>query len=120
MKKIISVMIAMVILISYVMGCATVTVDGGPIDPGRLTDGIYTGSATNGPVRVTAKVTIADQRITEIQLVEHRNWRGRKAVPVIPDRIIAAQSTQVDAVSGATASSYAIMNAVENAVRQAR
>ena len=38
----------------------------------------------------------------------------------IPYRIIEAESTGVDAVSGAALSSVAIMNAVEDAVQKAR
>jgi uncharacterized protein with FMN-binding domain len=38
----------------------------------------------------------------------------------IPKRIVAAQSTDVDAISGATQLSRAIMNAAEAAVAQAK
>lgn len=108
--------IALVLLI----GCATATIMGGPIVPRGLMDGVYDGQAKNGPVKVKASVKIQAQRIAEITLTEHRNWRGGPAEEVIPARIIDAQSTKVDAVSGATASSIAIMNAVEDAVHKAR
>jgi fumarate reductase flavoprotein subunit len=39
---------------------------------------------------------------------------------IIPNRIIEKQSTKVDSVSGATLSSVAIMNAVEDAVKKAQ
>ncbi len=52
--------------------------------------------------------------------MEHRTWKGGAAEGIIPRRIIETQSTRVDAVSGATMSSVAIMNAVEDAVRKAR
>jgi uncharacterized protein with FMN-binding domain len=45
--------------------------------------------------------------------------RGVKADPIIQERIIESQSTNVDAVSGATNSSYVIMNAVQKAVEKA-
>ena len=51
--------------------------------------------------------------------MEHRTWKGGAAEGIIPHRIIETQSTKVDAVSGATTSSVAIMNAVEDAVRKA-
>ena len=44
---------------------------------------------------------------------------GGPAEEVVPARIIEQQSTSVDAVSGATMSSYAIMNAVESAIEGA-
>jgi len=93
---------------------------GGPIFKNSLKDGTYDGKAKVGPVKVLARVTIQNQRITNISLLEHRNWKGRAAENIIPHRIIDEQSTKVDAVSGATASSAAIMNAVDDAIQMAR
>jgi uncharacterized protein with FMN-binding domain len=45
---------------------------------------------------------------------------GGKAEIVIVERIIAEQSTRVDAVSGATQSSRVIMHAVQGALDEAR
>ena len=45
--------------------------------------------------------------------------RGKKAELIIPGRIIEKQSTDVDAVSGATNSSHVIMNAVQKAIEKA-
>ena len=103
-----------------IAACAPANIVGGPISPDRLQAGIYEGQAKTGPVKVVAKVTIQKRRITDIELLEHRNWKGSAAEKVISDRIIAEQSTKVDAVSGATFSSRAIMNAVDAAVRQAQ
>jgi uncharacterized protein with FMN-binding domain len=44
---------------------------------------------------------------------------GGPAEEIIPARIIEKQSTNVDAVSGATMSSDAIMNAVQFAIEEA-
>jgi uncharacterized protein with FMN-binding domain len=44
---------------------------------------------------------------------------GGPAEEIIPARIIEKQSTNVDAVSGATMSSDAIMNAVQLAIERA-
>jgi len=120
MEKTPSTIVFVGILISLIIGCATAKIVGGPIPPSSLKDGIYDGKATNGPVKVKAKVTIQNHRIAVINLIEHRNWKGKAANNIIPDRIIDEQSTKVDAVSGATASSNAIMNAVEDAVRKAQ
>ena len=54
-----------------------------------------------------------------LKVVEHTARKGIKAEPIIPERIIENQSTNVDAVSGATNSSYVIMNAVQKAVEKA-
>ncbi len=112
--------IVVAILFSLVSGCATAKVIGGPIPPNSLKDGLYDGKAENGLVKVIAQIMIQNQRITNIKLFEHRTWKGKAAENIIPARIIGEQSTRVDAVSGATVSSRAIMNAVEAAVRKAK
>lgn len=111
-------LIAMLAALTF--GCAKAQILGGPIALSDLKDGIYEGKAKNGPVNVVAKVTVQDLRIANIQLIEHRNWKGKAAENIIPERIINQQSTRVDVVSGATMSSTAIMNAVEAAVQKAK
>ncbi len=113
--------IALGLFIAFVAACSTgKSIIGGPISHSDLKSGTYEGTAKNGPVKVKAMVTISDQEIIDIDLIEHRTWKGGAAEGVIPVRIIEAQSTKVDAVSGATMSSVAIMNAVEDAVQKAR
>ena len=63
-------------------------------------------------------MTIKEKRITDIEIVEHSTWKGKKAEPVIPKSIIDNQTTEVDAVSGATNSSRVIMNAVQKAIEK--
>lgn len=104
----------------FIGGCATAKIMGGPVPPHVLKDGIYSGEAKNGPVKVEAEVTIQNQRIAGIRLKKHRNWKGKAAEDTIPQKIIDEQSTRVDVVSGATASSTAIMNAVDAAVQKAK
>jgi uncharacterized protein with FMN-binding domain len=108
--------------LSLFIGCAAVNMNivGGPILTNSLKDGVYDGKAKVGPVRVLARVTIQNQRIIDISLLEHRSLKGRAAEDIIPHRIIDEQSTKVDAVSGATVSSTAIMNAVDDAVQMAK
>jgi uncharacterized protein with FMN-binding domain len=108
-------------ILILVVSCGTgKSIGGGPISHASLKDGTYDGSARNGPVKVKAKITISEQKITDIDLIEHRTWKGGAAEGIIPNRIIETQSTKVDAVSGATMSSVAIMNAVEDAVQKAK
>jgi uncharacterized protein with FMN-binding domain len=102
------------------IGCASAKIAGGPIPSSDIRDGVFEGTATIGPVKVLAKVTIENKRITIIELLEHRTWKGKAAENAIPKRIIDQQSTKVDAVSGATVSSRAIMNAVEKAVQKSK
>lgn len=89
------------------------------IDPALLRDGIYEGSYRGGPNKAVVRVSILEGKISSIEVVEHQAWRGRKAKKPVVERIIATQSTTVDAVSGATNSSRVIMNAVQDAVQKA-
>ena len=108
------------LILSLIIGCAAAKIVGGPILKNSLKDGIYDGKAKVGPVKVLARVTIQNQRITNISLLEHRAWKGRAAENIIPHKIIDEQSTKVDGVSGATVSSTAIMNAVDDAIQLAK
>ncbi len=89
------------------------------MEPARLTDGIYEGQFKVGPNYAEVKVTIEGQKIVHIEIVKHDAWKGKKAEPIIPQRIIEKQSTDVDAVTGATNSSHVIMNAVQKAIEKA-
>ncbi|NVM26832.1 MAG: FMN-binding protein [Desulfobacterales bacterium] len=85
----------------------------------KLVDGSYEGSYEAGPNKAVVKVAIKNNEIVSIQILKHRAWKGKKAESVIPGIIIEKQSTEVDAVSGATNSSRVIMNAVQRAIEKA-
>ena len=89
---------------------------------GAYQDGEYLGkaSAYNGNVEV--KVTISGGKITAIDIVKTKDdeeyfFDAQKKV--IPE-ILEKQSTDVDAVAGATTSSEGIAHAVEKALEQAK
>ena len=86
-----------------------------------FTAGTYTGSASgyNGSVEVS--VTFSDSAVTAIEVganSETANVGDVAFEPVITD-ILAANGTGVDVVSGATFSSNAVRNAVNDAAQQA-
>ena len=81
----------------------------------------YIGTAKSeigGEMKV--KVTMDGDKIAKIEVLSHGEtpdfWA--KADPAVADAIIAAQSADVDTVSGATKSSEAIMAAVKDALSQ--
>ena len=83
------------------------------------TDGIYRGNydLSGTPVKVILDVTIQSHKIIEIKIVKHScSPIGKKAEKII-DQIISIQNLDVDVISGATASSKAIIKAVENALQ---
>lgn len=87
----------------------------GKVDLTKVKDGNYTGSFDAIYVGAKVKVKIKNHAIAEIKLLNHKNERGKRA-EVIPDRVVKAQSLQVDTVSGATNSSKVILKAIENAL----
>ncbi len=99
--------------------CAPAAVIGKPLDSAKLADGTYQGSYRGGPNKAIVDVTIKDDSIVNINIIEHQAWKGKKVEETIVERIIARQSTRVDAVSGATNSSNVIMNAVQLAIEKA-
>jgi len=101
-------------------GCQIAPLMGTPVVSEGLKNGIYEGEYRKGINKAVVKVTIADDRIAEIELVKHTaSWIGNKANEIIPQKILEQQSTRVDAVSGATNSSRVIMNAVQMAIEKA-
>ena len=72
-----------------------------------------------GPIKV--KVTMDGDQVAKIDVLSHCETAGisNAAFDTIPNNIIAAQSTKVDAASGATYSSNAIMAAVQDALTKA-
>ena len=99
--------------------CAHMPKNLGPIDHSNLVDGVYDGSYAWFPVKASVNVTIQDSKIANIKIVKHRTHKGTKAEEPIPRTIISQQSTQVDAITGATRSSFVIMGAVQDAIRKA-
>ncbi|MDL2301895.1 FMN-binding protein [Lachnospiraceae bacterium OttesenSCG-928-D06] len=85
------------------------------VDATGVVDGTYDGRYEAESIKVTVSVTVADEKIVDIDILEHENGLGGKAESIIDD-VVAQQSLQVDAVSGATVSSKAILKAIENAL----
>ncbi|MBC8061062.1 MAG: 4Fe-4S binding protein [Clostridiaceae bacterium] len=89
----------------------------------KYADGTYTGTAI-GFKRGTTEisVTIKNDEIINIETVSHQDTpRFYQAVEgTIISEIISAQSTSVDTISGATYSCEGIINAVKDALNQAK
>lgn len=87
----------------------------------KMQDGTYDGQSQgyNGPVKVT--VTVADGKITKVELTEQTETKdvAQQALDEIPARIVEKNTPKVDIVAGATLSSNAIIRAVEDAVEKA-
>ena len=87
------------------------------IDATNIPDGKYQGEYDAGYIFARVEVTVAEGKIQDILLLEHKNERGSAAENILSD-ILGEQVLPVDAVSGATNSSKVIMKAVENALME--
>ena len=94
------------------------------VDFATLKDGTYHGAYGGGMYKWRAnecQVTVSSGRVTDIQLVGSKDPGGKNTQhQVLYERVIAAQSVQVDTISGATLTSRAYLKAVEDALNKAQ
>ena len=79
-------------------------------------DNQYLGS------QIVVRVTYADQHIKNVEVLQESESEdvGRKAVEEIPREIVAQNTADVDAVSGASSSSRAVKTAVKDALSKVK
>lgn len=129
MKKTLCRALSVVALMAMLAGCAPketaaptpapVTTPAPSDEPaGAYTDGVYhaVGTGLNGDVNVT--VTVENGMISKVEIGENKETEGigTLAIDTLPQKIIDAQSVDVDVVSGATITSQAILEAVKKAL----
>ncbi len=93
------------------------------IDFTALQDGQYKGGYAGGMYgwRANAcKILIRDGKVWDIQLLNKKEEDQNQNNERLYDRVIQAQSLQVDTISGATLTSKAQLKAIENALQQAQ
>lgn len=82
------------------------------VDLSQMKNGKY-----HGQCDAEVEVTVDNNKIEKIELLNHKNERGKKAESIIDD-VVKEQKITVDTVSGATNSSKVILKAIENALEQ--
>ncbi|MDF2886312.1 MAG: hypothetical protein K0R23_697, partial [Lacrimispora sp.] len=90
------------------------------VRPEIYVPGTYTGTARGYGGIVTADITVSGKTIDSIVVNGEKETLLNMVLPGLTDSILAKQSTEVDAVSGATLSSNAIKEAVDQALARAR
>ncbi len=85
----------------------------------QVPNGTWTGEVEWGVLEVEVAVTVNDGEITKLDLLKHDNGKGEAAEAIIAD-VLAAQSPDVDVISGATLSSRAILHAIANALNNSQ
>ena len=124
LKKGISLLLGSALLIGMMAGCTNETAPSetpSTAPAGAYTAGTYTGTAdgNNGPV--TVEVTVSDTAITKVEVTEQAETESiaAPALERIPQAIVDNQSLGIDAVTGATNTSNAILTAVAAAITEA-
>lgn len=86
-----------------------------------LKNGTYSASAHGHGGSVTVEVTTNDNKITAVKVTNQTEspYVGDTAMKVIPAEIVKQQTLNVDAITGATMTSEAVINAATKAVAQA-
>ena len=86
------------------------------VDLKAVPEGTHEGSFAYGGFTHVVRTTVEGGRIVKIDLVKNRtNEYAKKAEAVLP-RVIEKQTPNVDAITGATMSSKALLKAVENSL----
>ena len=92
---------------------------------GSYKDGTYTGeTVTERYGTVTVTVTVSGGKITDVQAAttvheQHSQRYVQAAVPTLRSEVLAAQSAEVNMVSGATFTSEAYLTSLQSALDQA-
>lgn len=86
------------------------------VDPSALSDGLYEGSYDGGRWSNKVAVTIKEGKITDIQIKKDVGLGQKGLSDNLFKRVIKAQNTTVDVVSGATVTSKAYLKSIENAL----
>ena len=84
-------------------------------------DGTYRGRTPGYVAEIAVDVTVADGKIADVAIAEHRESRPLAALESMPRAIVAAQDVDgVDAVTGATLTSRGVREAARQALQQAQ
>ena len=120
-KESVAIIFALVIIFTFAVVSIRMTgqvkaFDKTNINLSQVADGVYTGHSETDLVKVDVRVTVADGRIEDIEILKHECGKGHPADVIVSD-MIKDNTVDVDAVSGATMSSEVIKDAVRDALR---
>ena len=86
----------------------------------KMKDGKHEGSDRGYVANVTVEITVKGGKISQLRLADTRENRPGKSQEEVPKQIVSRKTPSVDATSGATITSYALMSAALKAVQQAQ
>ena len=102
--------------------CAAMLFAGCSSEPAKkMTPGTYSATGTGYKGDIKVEVTVTEDAITDITVVEHKESLGigEEALEVLVEEYLKYQTTGVDLVVGATVTSAAFRNIVRDALTQA-
>jgi len=126
MRKLLKVLTSIIVLLGIVFVCGIFYLSRG-LDKGQnvkingldlsdVHDGIYYGAYESGRWSNKVAVTVNNNRITNIEITDDVTFVKPEVSELLFSRVIEAQDTDVDAVSGATVTCKAYLKAIENAL----
>ena len=109
-------LVLLILSVTIVASCKMPFIEIGNPDLSLVLDGTWVGYYDAELVKAKVAVVVADHYIESVTILEHDcSSIGEKAESIVND-IVAQQSLEVDAVSGATGSSRCILKATEIAL----
>lgn len=126
LKTLLRVLLGVLITLVVLAGCMaafvlvgkekTLNLAHGGVTPLSVSDGTYTGRYSGFRWSNTVEVTVQNHEMITIRQTKPQVFAKEETIQTLVDRVLAAQSTDVDAVSGATADSNAFFAALEDAL----
>lgn len=129
-KKFLTILLSVFLVLSMV-ACSSPT-DSGQPEPSEETPGEaeeltgmkpgkYTATFRGYKSEVKVETEVDSEKIIGITVVEHKETDGigTHAIDRLPGSIVDNQSVKVDTISGATATSFAVINSVKDTLKQA-
>jgi uncharacterized protein with FMN-binding domain len=88
------------------------------VDLSNIQGGSYKGDFSYGGFTYEVEVTVKEHRIENIAILKNRDSKHAKKAEGVVEKVLNAQSLEVDAVTGATTTSKALLKAIENALKK--
>jgi len=86
----------------------------------KMKDGSYQGTERGYVDDITVEITVKGGKISAMKIVSQRENRALRSLETVPQQIVSRKTPSVDAYSGATITSYAVMSASAKALQQAQ
>ena len=86
------------------------------INASNIQNGEYIGSFSYGGFEYLVKTIVNGHKIIDIEILQNRDTEHAKRAEGVLAEILKEQTPNVDAISGATTTSKALMKAVENSL----